>query len=367
MQVKYQPDAVRYVPALTGIRALAALLVLGLHADVHVPAGLHSILPFFARGYLGVDFFFILSGFIISHVYLSSLARPNRQAVSIFLWHRLIRIYPVHVTILAAMVALVFVARSAGILLSNPQDWQATSVFWNLMLMQAWGMADHPGWNIPSWSVSAEWFAYLLFPLLAPVLTGVRDRLTALAVAVLALTATALLFALEDWTLNSVVGAPALARVSGEFLCGAALYRIAAFGLGLPALGGDLLGAGAFVAFLVAASVGVPDFSLISLLALTVLGAATSEGFFATTLGGRVIVWLGEVSYSIYMVHFPVLVAMRRLWERSGFAEWHTAGRTVAFLITVAVVMAVAALMFHVVERPVRAYLRDRWGKLAPA
>src|SRR5262245_47640530 len=61
MQPKYQPDAVRYVPALTGIRALAALLVLGLHADVHLPAGLHSVLPFFARGYLGVDFFFILS------------------------------------------------------------------------------------------------------------------------------------------------------------------------------------------------------------------------------------------------------------------------------------------------------------------
>ena len=154
-----QPDAIRYVPALTGIRALAALLVLGLHAEVHVPVGLHSLLPFVARGYLGVDFFFVLSGFIISHVYLSSLARPNRQALSIFLWHRLIRIYPVHVAVLAAMVSLVWVARGAGILLTNPQEGQAASVFWNLMLMQAWGVADHPGWNIPSWSVSAEWFA----------------------------------------------------------------------------------------------------------------------------------------------------------------------------------------------------------------
>ncbi len=77
--------------------------------------GLHSLLPFVARGYLGVDFFFVLSGFIISHVYLSSLARPSRRALSIFLWHRLIRIYPVHVAVLAAMVSLVLVARGAGI------------------------------------------------------------------------------------------------------------------------------------------------------------------------------------------------------------------------------------------------------------
>ena len=140
-----------------------------------------------------------------------------------------------------------------------------------------------------------------------------------------------------------------------------------AFGPRLPGPGGDVLGAGAFVAFLVGASLGLPDFSLIALLALTVLGAATSEGFFARTLGSPAVVWLGEISYSIYMVHFPVLVAMRRLWERLGFAEWQTAGRTLAFLATVAVVMTVAALMFHVVERPVRSSLRDRWGKLAPA
>jgi peptidoglycan/LPS O-acetylase OafA/YrhL len=366
MQVKYQPDAIRYVLALTGIRALAALLVLGLHAEVHVPVGLYSLLPFVARGYLGVDFF-VLSGFIISHVYLSSLARPNRQALSIFLWHRLIRIYPVHVAVLAAMISLVWVARGAGILLTNPQEGQAASVFWNLMLMQAWGVADHPGWNIPSWSVSAEWFAYLLFPLLAPVLTGVRDRVTALVVAVLALTAMAVLFAIEGWSLDNVVGAPALTRVSGEFLCGAALCRMVAFGPGLPGPGGDVLGAGAFVAFLVGASLGLPDFSLIALLALTVLGAAISDGFFARTLGSPAVVWLGEISYSVYMVHFPVLVAMRRLWVRLGFAEWQTAGRTLAFLATVAVVMTIAALMFHVVERPVRSSLRDRWGKLAPA
>jgi peptidoglycan/LPS O-acetylase OafA/YrhL len=95
MRAKHPSNAAQYVPALTGIRALAALLVLGMHTEQNVPAGLDSLLPFFARGYLGVDFFFVLSGFIITHVYFASLASPSRSAVQIFLWHRLIRLYPV--------------------------------------------------------------------------------------------------------------------------------------------------------------------------------------------------------------------------------------------------------------------------------
>jgi peptidoglycan/LPS O-acetylase OafA/YrhL len=97
------------------------------------------------------------------------------------------------------------------------------------------------------------------------------------------------------------------------------------------------------------------------------LGAASAESFFARTLGATAPVWLGEISYSIYMVHFPVLIVMRRLWERMGFAEWPASGRLLAFLATVAVVIALAALMFYVMERPARTRLRDRLGKLAPA
>src|SRR5262245_66149867 len=108
MRAKHASNAAQYVPALTGIRALAALLVLGMHTEQNIPAGLDSLLPFFARGYLGVDFFFVLSGFIITHVYFSSLASPNRSAVQIFLWHRFIRLYPVNVMLLAVLVSFLY-------------------------------------------------------------------------------------------------------------------------------------------------------------------------------------------------------------------------------------------------------------------
>jgi peptidoglycan/LPS O-acetylase OafA/YrhL len=215
MRAKYPSNSPRYVPPLTGIRALAALLVLGMHTEQNVPAGLDLLLPFFARGYLGVDFFFVLSGFIITHVYLESLASPNLSAVQIFLWHRFIRLYPIHITVLAGLVAIVSFVGAAGFALNNPQQWQWNDLLWQLTLLQAWGVTRSPGWNVPSWSISAEWFAYLLFPLLAPGLMWVRERGIALLIAAAALAVMALLFAMADWTLNTWVGAPALTRVFG--------------------------------------------------------------------------------------------------------------------------------------------------------
>jgi len=367
MRAGYASNAAHYVPALTGIRALAALLVLGMHTEQNVPSGLDSLLPFFARGYLGVDFFFVLSGFIITHVYFARLASASRSAVQIFLWHRFIRLYPVHITVLAGLVAIVSVAGAAGFTLNNPQEWQWNDLFWQLTLLHAWGVTASPGWNAPSWSISAEWLAYLLFPLLAPALMWVRGRAIALLIAMAALAATALLFAMADWTLNTWVGAPALTRVFGEFLCGAALCRAIALSHKLPLPRGDILASGAFIAFLFGASAGLADFVLVALLALTIFGTALSRGHVTRILGSRPLVWLGEISYSVYMVHFPVLIVIRRLWEWLGFAQWQAVGHIFAFAATVIVILALAATLFYVVERPARTRLRDQMGKLAPA
>ena len=101
-------------------------------------------------------------------------------------------------------------------------------------------------------------------------------------------------------------------------------------------------------------------------LALTIFGASTSRRFVPQLLGSRPFVWLGEISYSVYMVHFPVLIIIRRVWERLGCplaGDWKIS----AFIITVALVLALAAMVFYVVERPARTRLRDRMGKFAPA
>lgn len=156
---------------------MAALLVVTLHVQQNFLTEIGTYLPFVLRGYLGVDFFFLLSGFIITHVYLDSLRRPDPKAILIFLWHRLIRLYPIHVSMLAILIPASYVALAHGAVANNPNAWRLTDLPWYFALMHAWGFVDSAGWNPPSWSISAEWFAYLLFPLLAIGLWAISDRL----------------------------------------------------------------------------------------------------------------------------------------------------------------------------------------------
>jgi peptidoglycan/LPS O-acetylase OafA/YrhL len=84
-------------------------------------------------------------------------------------------------------------------------------------------------------------------------------------------------------------------------------------------------------------------------------------------LAGRPLFWLGEISYSIYMVQFPVLLVARRFWERAGFAEWGLPGTAAAYIATIMLVVALAAMLFYLVERPARTGLRDTCGRFASA
>ena len=93
------------LPALTGVRAFAAFLVLALHADQNFPQRL-SDNSLVQRGYLGVDLFFILSGFIIAHVYIFDLVPVRARPLRVFFWHRFIRLFPAHATVLLALLAL---------------------------------------------------------------------------------------------------------------------------------------------------------------------------------------------------------------------------------------------------------------------
>ncbi len=354
------------IPALTGIRALAALLVLSLHASQNVPTNIATYLPFINHGYLGVDFFFILSGFIITHVYLANFTRLAGDALRIFFWHRFIRLYPVHVAMLLVMIVMVSVSRATGRAISA-ESFNASDLIWQFTLTHAWGFGDVVSWNVPSWSISAEWFAYLLFPFIALGLHRVSSVNIAYSLSVGSLLAMTVLFKLTGFSVDGWIGPPALLRVTGEFICGAALCRAMFLeaSSGQRGWSGDLVGVAAFIGFLAAASLSVSDYFLVALLALTVAGAAAADGVLKGFLGSRLMVWLGEISYSIYMVHFPVLIVLRRVYERFGYEGWSSLLQMTAYIATFGVVIAAAAALYYTVERPTRMRLRNRFGELA--
>src|SRR5512135_599191 len=84
------------IPSLTGLRAFAAWWVVFFHCSFLLPAALPKVYWFARLGYLGVDLFFVLSGFIISYNYWDKLASFSVKAYREFLWLRLARLYPVH-------------------------------------------------------------------------------------------------------------------------------------------------------------------------------------------------------------------------------------------------------------------------------
>jgi peptidoglycan/LPS O-acetylase OafA/YrhL len=127
-----------------------------------------------ARGYLWVEFFFCLSGFILTHVYSSRRAQLFTGAgYGAFLKARLTRLYPLHLFMLLTVLLLVIVTRGLGALGHYPsifdlkyhQDVSVKGFLLSLVLMHGWNTMDRLTWNGVSWFVSVEWALCLLFPI----------------------------------------------------------------------------------------------------------------------------------------------------------------------------------------------------------
>ena len=203
---------------LTGIRAFAAIGVVLFHLVGQYP-GVESDSPLirvFRFGSNGVDLFFILSGFIIAYSYEREFTRFSLSFYLGFLRKRLARIYPAHLFGLLLMLALGLMLTFTGapFLQANP----AADFLSQLLLVSNWNPLHdaHLAWNVPDWSISSEWLAYLLFPLFLLILRPFPWRfLPLLILAPLVLMASS--YALGQRNFG-------LIRILCEFPSGVALY-----------------------------------------------------------------------------------------------------------------------------------------------
>jgi peptidoglycan/LPS O-acetylase OafA/YrhL len=333
--------------------------------------------PLITSGALGVDLFFVLSGFVIAYTYLDQLGPALRaQATARFMWARACRLWPVYLLVLHLFGAWLVVRATVGsdgeIAFQSVQPvLDVGQYLQQLVLVQLWDDPHFDGasWVGSTWSISAEWLAYLLFPVAALVL----HRMRRLPVAVLGAGALVLMLPMT-WAYLST-GDPYfpwswLLRILCGFGAGALAYLVVRRLPRTPTVRGVASGVAAGVPVLMGAGLLLGELAgpgrggaVILLFPLLVAALAVADRGPAMLLSTSLLVYGGRLSYGLYLVHIPLLevywLALRRFaWLASHSGLAHVVGGIV-LLST----FGAAALTYHLVEEPSRRRLRA----LAPA
>lgn len=358
------PDTARIVPErpsskisreikpLTSARGIAALFVVIFHGwnlfyiqSADVPS---QNFPFL-KGYLFVDFFFLLSGFIIAYVHSVDSENWHPQYYRHFLLLRLIRVYPVHLfTLLMALLLesakYLFPTNNLPFSFNTP-----TSFFQHLTLSQAWGFDQSTRWNLPSWSVSVEWFAYIITPIVF-FLTLHRRWLVTTGIVFLCLT---VLLVIEKgpWNLN-LTAHYALARGVAEYAIGSVLYRL----YSKAELHKPIDNLVAICILLTAVNIVSKGDDVVSviLFAFDILGLSLANNWMEKMLSLRVPMYLGRVSYSLYMVHGFFLAPTKSICSKLSDAPALIPLKIAIFSAFVLISLAGAELCYRYVEMPAR-------------
>jgi len=346
-------------------RGICALLVALFHFPVK------GTLFDASRGdYLFVDFFFVLSGFVICHAYRRRL--PGELAS--FVLRRVGRLWPLHLFALALLAAIHLTCRLALGRTFGP-DHTLASLPANLFLLQGLGTMDHLSWNVPSWSISVEFCLYLGFALLAALPRGLFTP-TAAALAGLGLA----LLVTGSPTYMDATYHLGLARGAAGFFAGTlvhGLWRRRSLQADGPA---EALTAILVAAFVALAGRGPGGFFSPLVFGLTVYVFADGRGPISRTLSLKPLRRLGEWSYSIYMLHWPLIVCLMAgfaLADRAGPAAPRPDGTVYLLepawasdllaLGYLAAVVCASALTYRRIEAPGRRLFARLAARLGPA
>jgi peptidoglycan/LPS O-acetylase OafA/YrhL len=367
---------------LTSIRFVFAMFVVLFHGldflkQSHIATNWPAIiLDVISHGYIGVDFFFVLSGFILSYSYQNRLGHLRDNVA--FWWARFARIYPAY--LFAFTVFLPIAIYSAA--LSGQSGFAVVTAAFQLTLTQSWIPATALQWNIPAWSLSVEAFFYALFPfvLLRAHLLSKR-HLVFLAIGAYTLSQ---IGALVGWyfgptiadSFNSILGFRELSPNDRdlfpmyfpmfrlpEFLFGTTLGILFSRMPPLPTISRKIalltgcIGSGIGV---VAIAPHLPDGMisnglLMPFLGLVLFGLAYSK---SKMFGHPLFVLLGDASYSVYLLHIPLWTWM----QRTDFHLTHiqTSTPKIFFVLYLTSLICISLLSLKFIETPARRLIRDQ-------
>lgn len=347
------PRRIPHLTALDGLRGVGLLGVLLFHADGALPGG-----------YLGVDLFFVLSGYLITALLLAEHRERGRIDLAAFWLRRCRRLLPALLALMPAVAAYArFVARPED--LSHLRN-QALATLgyvanWQAIFAQRsyWQLFADPSPLEHTWSLSIEEQFYLLWPIL--VMLALRRHgkravlLLSVALTLASMLAMALLFKPGDSSraylgtdtrMASILAGAALATLLPP---GSALSRARVRWL-------DAAGAAAVVGLAVAwcSLSGTSSFLYrggfwlceLGVLLLIACAAQGSSSFIARLFSARPLVWLGTISYGVYLWHWPVNVLLNE-------ARTSLHGPALQ-AVRVALSLAIALVSYRCIERPIR-------------
>lgn len=343
--------------SLEGLRFLSSAAIVAGH---YVPYAVST--PLIGRLHLAVDLFFVISGIVIAERYAGRIAQLRDWLV--YMVRRIGRLYPLHLATLGFYVAIGVLVWTGKVTPSDAARYNPAAIVPNLLMVQAWRLDAPISFNYVSWSISAEFFVYLVFPL---VLAAVRPR------ALVALAGILAVFALFAWIAETEVGRP-LTRLDWR---GGVLRAIPSFAFGvwlhchLPALERRLAPHRArtllhavliLLAMLLIVRTG--EYATLAVIWLTVaLAYRCDRGRLPTWVSAAWLSRRGELTYSLYMLHTVVAtVLLAVLFPR--LLGTTPAARAAGVLLALPVLYFAARLSLARFETPLRRAI-GRWGERA--
>ena len=377
------------IKALAGARAIPPLILVLFHfCEGHGYRGAKWFDLPVGRGYLWVEFFFALSGFVLTYVYGARVAKFwSGKAYVPFLKARLTRLYPLHLAMLLVMLAMVIgfraLARHYGYVSIYDEpghaivNWQGFVA--SLFLVQAWNTLPYLSWNGASWFVSVEWLLCLLFPFYLWIARGRWPWGLALIVL-----GSGTLFHLAttgqglDLTFHN-----GMFRGLADFAIGvglAMLFReIKPRADALPDYVFSLAQAVALTALALAlydtgwARTPLDIFTALAEMAL-ILMLAFDRGFLARFFQTRVLLFLGEMSYAVYIGQLVVLQLARHAqlhWLPAPdatvlgrhWSDWQPQWHWIVPFLVLAGAVIWGWLIFTLIEKPAASALKQWFAR----
>ncbi|MBN9299329.1 MAG: acyltransferase [Filimonas sp.] len=350
------------IKPLTSLRFFFALLVFFMHVSFCFPAAINASWylqienHFFKEGFVGVGFFFTLSGFILSYSYEKKILNSDISYKD-FLVARIARIYPLHiVTMLLA----------APLMLS---DFLHNKILWlvklvcNLLLVQSFISYEHvySSFNMVSWSLSDEMFFYALFPILIFFVSrNAKNKYVLISLLILVPVIVFLLGDHRPWY-NFYIN-PFL-RVT-DFILGILLYKLSKQAKAISFAKASILEIAAIGLLITFFSINayIPEVYRYSCfywlpIAVIIFIFSMSKGWLSNILSSKYLVLLGEISFAFYLLHDLVLRGVKIASKR--FYQFDS---VVLIIISLVLTIALSYFFHKRVELPMNIYIKKRWA-----